>query len=91
MFLPINLYDTYEQLESAMFKMGTLGVQDGDSGGSRWGLWGFKMGTLGVQDGDSGGFGNTKSSVQNVHLDQNSLPYLGSSLHTWFAQAATIH
>ena len=34
--------------------MGTLGVQDGDSGGSRWGLWGFKMGTLGVQDGDSG-------------------------------------
>ena len=65
--------------------MGTLGVQDGDSGG---GLWGFKMGTLGVQDGESG---NTKSSVQNVHLDQNSLPYLGSSLHTWFAQAATIH
>ena len=69
------------------FKMGTLGVQDGDSGGSRWGLWGFKMGTLGVQHGDSGGFGNTKSSV---HLDQNSLPYLGSSLHTWFAQAARV-
>ena len=22
------------------------------------------------------------------NIDQNSLPYLGSSLHTWFAQAA---
>ena len=44
---------TYEQLESAMFMMGTLGVSE------------------------------IHTNVQNVHLDQNSLPYLGS---TWFAQ-----
>ena len=46
---------------------------------------------LQVQDGESGGFGDTISNVQiftRCNLDQNSLPYLGSSLHKWFNEIA---